>query len=224
MDLDKRNPTELNMPLRFRLVNGHPVVAQCNERIVEIPFVHRALPSPFRGRVLDVGCRESQLCFEVSCLGFETWAIDIRPQPIRFPGVHYVQADICRDPFTSAVFDVIIACSTIEHIGLLTYGNEELNPEGDSLAIMAIYRLLKTEGRLILTVPFGRPGATDWYRVYDYESLHKLLSPNIFKIQKEGFWLKDNLCWISGSWQEAEQVDSLSQGACAVACVVVRPT
>jgi SAM-dependent methyltransferase len=212
-------PVYLNQPLRFRIDAVGAAFAGCNERIVEIPFIHNKLPHPFRGRVLDVGCCESQICFEIGCLGFEAWGIDIRPQLLRFPGVFYVQGDICRNPFAPASFDVVIACSTVEHIGLITYGNADYTPEGDRHAVEAIHRILRAGGKLILTVPFGEGGAVDWYRVYNYESLRRLVPAGLFKIQDEEFWVMRELRRIPAGRSEAEQVDSLSDGARAVACI-----
>jgi SAM-dependent methyltransferase len=223
MNIVKPTYGNLNMPLLFHATEEYPVLAACNERIVEIPFVHRALPCPFEGRVLDVGCRESVLSFELSCMGFEVWGIDIRPQLIKFPGVNYVQADVCRNPFVPGSFDVVIACSSIEHVGFLTYDNREFSSDGDAVAIKAIRQLMGSGGRLILTVPFGRPGETNWYRVYNYGRLHELLSPSLFQVQSEKFWVKDDVRWIPALPEQAEQVDSLSQGARAVACVVASP-
>ncbi|MGH9445650.1 MAG: glycosyltransferase, partial [Terriglobia bacterium] len=181
-------PVDLNTPCVFLQVNGRPVLAATNERIVEIPFVHRSLPFPFNGRVLDVGCRESYMAFEVSALGFESWAVDIREPVIKFPGVRFLRADIRSSPFDAESFDVVIALSTIEHIGLIFYENANLDEEGDAHALHEIHRVLKPDGVLLLTVPFGRRGRTHWYRVYDHAALEELLAGCGFAMKSEDYW------------------------------------
>lgn len=146
---------DLIHPLTFGRKDGRPAVVGCSERIVEVPFVHRHLPYPFRGRLLDVGYLESEMIYQAASLGFDTWGIDIRPPTAEFPGVHYVQGDVIQHAFEPGSFNVVIGLSTVEHIGLHAYGNTALDPEGDLHALQAIHRALKPTGRLILTVPFG---------------------------------------------------------------------
>jgi SAM-dependent methyltransferase len=209
--------------LSFGVKDGRAIVASCSERIVEIPFVHRNLPYPFRGRLLDVGYRESEIIYEISSLGFETWGIDIRPPLAEFPGVRYVQGDIIRHPFQAGFFDVVIALSTVEHIGLMAYGNTAKDPDGDLHALQAIRRILKPGGRLILTMPFGKRGATNWYRVYDQKTLLALLKGSGFAVETENCWLQEGIRWMPAPWQKAEQVDSITHHAKSVVCVLARP-
>lgn len=216
--------TEINYPLKLGLVSGKPAVVQCSERIVEVPFVHRNLPYPFHGRVLDVGCRESEVVFQLASLGYEAWGIDIRPALVTFPGIHYVQDDVCRHPFPPGYFDVAIALSTVEHIGLGGYENTQLDPDGDLHALQAVNRALNPAGRLILTVPFGKRGETAWYRVYDHQRVEDLLSHSGFKAETEDYWRAQGVAWIPAAWNDAEQADSLTgETARGVACILARP-
>lgn len=215
---------EINYPLEFGLVHGRPAVVKCSERIIEVPFVHRNLPYPFHGRVLDVGCRESEIIFQLASLGYEAWGIDIRPQLVSFPGIHYVEDDVCRHPFPAGYFDVAIALSTVEHIGLHGYANTNYDADGDLHALQAVRRTLDPNGRLILTVPFGRRGQTLWYRVYDHQALQDLLTHAGFKTETEDYWRQQGIGWTPGTWVVAEQTDSLSEDtAHALACVLARP-
>jgi len=215
---------DLLHPLTFGEKDGRRAVVGCTERIVEVPFVHRHLPYPFRGRLLDVGYLESEIIYQAASLGFETWGIDIRPAAAQFPGIHYVQGDVVKYPFEPHSFDVVVALSTVEHIGLRAYGNVELDPAGDLHALQAIHRALKPGGRLILTVPFGKRGVAEWQRIYDYDALHALLRGAGFRVEAEDFWTKQgHVRWVPTPWKEAEQVDSVTLGAMAVAGVVAKP-
>ncbi|MGH9400998.1 MAG: glycosyltransferase [Terriglobia bacterium] len=213
---------DLNHAYLYSFKDGRPALAMCNERIVEIPFVHRHLPYPFEGRVLDVGSRESQMAFELSCLGFESWALDIREVRAAFPGVKHLRADIRSTPFESKSFDVVIALSTLEHIGLVAYGNVDYDEEGDVHALEEIHRILKPEKKLLLTVPFGVRGKADAYRVYDHDALLGWLAQCGFEVEKEDYWRQSGLPWSPAHWSEAEMTDSLANGAKAVACIVAR--
>lgn len=215
---------DLIHPLSFGVKDGHPAVIGCSERIVEVPFVHRNLPYPFRGRLLDVGYRESEIIYETASLGFETWGIDIRPPLAEYPGVRYIEGDIIKYPFTAQSFDVVIALSTVEHIGLTAYGNTAKDAEGNVHALQAIHRILKTGGRLILTVPFGQRGGTDWYRVYDHQALEALLGRAGFAAETEDYWSKEGVRWIPTPWTAAEKIDSVTHHVKAVACVLARPS
>lgn len=215
---------DLIHPLTFGRKDGRAAVVGCSERIVEVPFVHRHLPYPFRGRLLDVGYLESEVIYQAASLGFDTWGIDIRPPAAEFPGVHYIQGDVIQYAFEPRSFDVVIGLSTVEHIGLHAYGNTAADPQGDLHALQAIHRALKPTGRLILTVPFGRRGAADWERIYDHASLLARLRAAAFSLQTEEYWTKEgDVRWVPTPWREAERVDSVSHGALAVACVVARP-
>jgi SAM-dependent methyltransferase len=214
---------DLNHPLRFAIWNGRPFIAECSERIVEIPFVHHYLPYPFRGRVLDVGSRESELSYELTALGFETWSIDIRPELTPYPALRYIQGDVRSYAFPADYFDVVISLSTIEHIGLHAYGNIHLDPDGDLHALQAMSRATKPGGTVIVTTPFGRRGATETERIYDHEALQALLQGAGLNVNVEEYWRKDGIRWLPATWQEAEKIDSVTPKiAQAVACVVAR--
>ena len=215
--------TIVNQPLQSaQTATGTTIV--CNERIVEVPYVHRHLPYPFRGRALDVGCCESQIVLEVASLGFEAWGIDIRRPPIEFPGIKYVLGDVRKTDFANGFFDVVIACSTVEHIGLLTYENTVRDDGGDRDAIREMRRILQPTGRLILTIPCGQTSATNWYRAYDHSAILSMVGDAGFSIENEDYWLRQGFSWIPTTWNVAESVDSTGGGSVqAVACLTCVP-
>lgn len=220
---DRGDQLDLNHPLQFEIRDGHAQIAWCSERIVEVPFVLRNLPYPFRGKVLDVGYRESEISYETASLGFETWGIDLRPPLVNYSGVRYVRGDIRSESLPRRYFNVVIALSTVEHIGLMAYGNDKVDIDGDLHALQAIHGILKPSGRLLLTVPFGQLGKTSWYRIYDYRALHSLLTRAGFQADIEDFWLhRGNGGWAPVPWTQAQQIDS-TEKVQAVACVVASP-
>jgi len=102
-------------PVDFRVVK---TMVEPSERIVEYPFIFRNIVGLKGAKILDVGCSGSYLLTELAALGHEVYGIDIRWYPVQYPNVRFVQGNICKTLFPNDFFDVIIAVSTIEHIGI----------------------------------------------------------------------------------------------------------
>lgn len=202
---------------------------QPTERIVEYPFIHENTPSSGKGNILDVGSGLSILPLELASKGYQVWSIDLKRgyhQHIRHSNWTFVQGDIRQIDFPDAFFDIVTAVSSIEHIGI---EGGELNPNGDRDAVQEIKRILKPEGTLLISVPFGVKGiyslaADSQLRVYDLLSLTELLGG--FKTEKMEFALADGVNWRLARLEEVKDVDSVRQPiwhtARAVAMVVAR--
>jgi len=74
-------------------------------------------------------------------------------------------------------FGAIISISTIEHVGLGVYRDPTSIP-GYRLAIEKLLAAMRRGGKLIATVPFGRPDIRRGMRIYNYEKIVNLI-PNI---------------------------------------------
>lgn len=177
-----------------------------NERIIEYPLLFQNIRN--QGRVLDVGCYSSRLPIELASLGrYEVYGVDCRRYNLQHKKFKFILCDIMSLPFGKEFFDIITVISTIEHVGLGGYGDPQ-DLEGDRKAMEGLIRVLKSNGQMILTVPFGKRMVTKKHRVYDYESIVSLIS---------GLWIQDEICFIRRdmSWQpchisEAEIIDSPS--------------
>jgi SAM-dependent methyltransferase len=205
---------------------ARPSWSGTTERIVEKAWVLRYLSDiPIDAKLLDVGCSESLLSIELASNGFQVTGIDIRPYPLRHPNFKFLQADICNSNLESASYDVIIALSTIEHLGLGWYGDPQ-DDSSDHRAMREIYRLLKPGGRLLMTVPFGQRVQTPLHRIYDNQSLRALLHG--FTIERIEYAVKvDDKTWISRIAEEKasqQKHDPASNAPSAVAIAVcVKP-
>jgi len=184
-------------------------------RIVEYPWVLRNIPS--EGRVLDVGSTGSQLPLMLAGLGYDVWTIDVRKY--EYDGIindlNCVIGDIRETNFQDSFFDIVLAVSTIEHIGLGRYG-DLIDKEGDVNAMKEIRRIMTNEGTLLMTVPFGRKSISKLHRVYDDVLIQILL--NKFKIEKVEYFKKTDLFWIKSSKDEVQDLDS-SMSEKAIVCV-----
>ncbi len=192
------------------------IVYRLTERLLEYPFIHQNIPFGGEGKILDVGSGSSLLPLELAATGYQVWAIDLRKQyhrSIRHNNFIFVCGDIRKTNFPDAFFDAVTAVSSIEHVG---FGSSETNFSGDKDACQEILRILKPEGKFLLTVPFGLEGVysikgrSQWSaRLYNLPSLKKLLAS--FEIEQIAFALLDRGGWRRGSLKEVENVDSLSQ-------------
>lgn len=189
-----------------------------SSRIVEYPWILRNIPS--KGRILDIGSTGSQLPLMLAGLGYEVWTIDIREY--EYAGIinnlNCIIGDIRETSFTDSFFDIILAVSTIEHIGLGRYG-DLIDKEGDRNAMKEIRRIMSNDGILLMTVPFGKKYISKLHRVYDEELLLDII--NKFKIENIEYFQKNNGFWIKSSKEKVKDLDSFINEK-AIACVKAR--
>jgi SAM-dependent methyltransferase len=188
------------------------------ERVVEYPFVFQNLPGA-RGPVLDVGCCHSRMPVALAARGFRVVGIDVAPYPYAHPGMQAVQCDVMRIPFASRSFSAVLAISVIEHIGIGHYQDPSA-AQGDQAAMAELARVLKPDGRLLLSVPFGAPLTNDFMRVYDPPRLRALLAP--FRVRTLEYAKSSGGLWAPCEEREAVSVDWEGPNR-AVALVVAEP-
>jgi SAM-dependent methyltransferase len=163
----------INQPYSLDTEPGAVTHTDSNERLLEIPFVLHAVLATDSRRVLDVGCRESLIPIHLASMGCDVTGLDPRPYGFAHPNLLFVQAGI-EHFYTEIPFDAVIFLSTIEHIGVGSYGQAS-DGRGDMIAMASARRLLRPGGRIILTVPFGRVGVNEFERTYDVAGLTELL-------------------------------------------------
>jgi SAM-dependent methyltransferase len=174
-----------------------PREVHVNERLLEIPFVLQRLPKT--GRILDVGCTSSALSLQLACLGYQVIGVDLRRYPFEHPNLEFYQGDILHAPIPSASQDGAIVISALEHMGLGAYGDAK--GVSDESFLNAIAQLVKPDGAIWVTVPFGRAFEGTWYRVYDSMRLTCLLSH--FQVVEKLFARRLSLL----SWQVCTEED-----------------
>ncbi|MFQ5911136.1 MAG: DUF268 domain-containing protein, partial [Thermoplasmata archaeon] len=144
-------------------------------------------------------------------------------------GLRFLQGDILSVPLHKGTFDLIINCSSIEHVGLAgRYGVGEGRPEGDLVAMERMHELIMPGGIMLLTVPVGQDAVfPPWHRVYGEERLPRLLHGYV--VEREAFWTKDE----SNRWQCCDRGVALAvrpltnprdpvQSVYALGCFVLR--
>ena len=182
-------------------------------------------------KLLDVGCSGSYLCYELLHQGFDVYGLDIEPYPHKKPTFKFYRADVRTSPFPDNNFDVIIAVSALEHVGLGAYG-DPVYPNGDVNALGEIARILSPGGYLLVTVPYAHIYSVTWQRIYDWKTLESLIN-GLFIIVKADFFTvcgkfyapsKDFFFggkgWVSTTKEEAERASK--NGRRSVACLILK--
>jgi hypothetical protein len=120
-------------------------------------------------------------------------------------GFTFVKGDFNQTGLVPS-FDVIVACSAIEHFGLPgRYGSAQ-DWEGDLKAMEKIQSLLSPKGQAFITVPVGSDAVhLPWHRVYGRKRLPLLLQG--FTVAEARFWAKNH--W--GPWYETTLSNALNQ-------------
>jgi SAM-dependent methyltransferase len=143
--------------------------AGMTERVVEIPWVI----SRYRGesRVLDVGTTWALPIYSTALAGLgipELHGVDLVAGNVA--GFRMTQADVRALPYGDGSFDLILCVSTLEHIGLDVsgYGGQAQQHASDDVAAMReLARVVAPDGRIMVTVPFGRAERLHWLKQYD---------------------------------------------------------
>lgn len=175
------------------------------EKIIDWGWICVNLP-PGPKRALEIGCGESPVIPAMLAHGYEVVGLDFDQEiSHQLSGFRFVQGDFNTAELTPG-FDVIVACSAIEHFGLSgRYGSDE-DESADLKAMCRMRSLLSTAGIVLLTIPVGsdvvhRP----WHRVYGDQRLPLLLDG--FRIIQSRFLVKEP--W--GPWREAAKDVALAQ-------------
>lgn len=165
------------------------LIIDCNERIVEIPFVLQNLASVEKWKILDFGCAESLMPIFLASRGAEVIGVDLREYEFQHPNFSFVKGDFLSKKYKEESFDAIVAISAVEHCGLNVYGSEQYE-KGDRKVIQQFRKILKPNGLLVLTIPFGKDYVDDELRIYDSKQLSDLLKE--FQIEKKEFYKKSD--------------------------------
>jgi SAM-dependent methyltransferase len=192
-----------------------------DERAIEISWCL----SRYRGepRVLDVGYAFAKPAYLAALANLGApglVAVDIVEAVV--PGVKPILADVRSLPLERKSFDVVFCISTLEHVGA---GDDRYGPGLASGGIdEALRELRRVGGRVLVTVPCGKPGDYGWF-VQD--------EPNGWRarFRAAGFLVfEDELYGLtSEGWRAAESVAAgvrygeRGPGASAVLCAELHP-
>jgi hypothetical protein len=182
-----------------------PAVNLLGDRDVEWSWVASQIPQ-VPGEALDFGPGGSHLGLIAAQRGFNVTAVDLEAVEWAYfhPRLRFVQGDLLDLPLPKGHFDLVINCSTVEHVGLAgRYGVTENRPAGDLEAMQRLKELMRPGRMMVLTIPIGRDAVfAPFCRVYGVERLPKLLEG--YTIEQEVYWIKDGQNrWVQGEKETA---------------------
>lgn len=187
----KKNKDELNLQ---------------GDRDIEWSFVAAYCPEG-PGYALDFGTGGSSLGLIAARKKFQVTSIDLGKVewPYINPHLEFIQGDLLEMSFQQKEFDIIINCSTIEHVGLQgRYNIFHNKPDGDIEAMQYMKNILKDNGHMLITIPVGIDAIfKPLHRVYGLERLPKLFYG--YSIQYEEFWVKNS----DNKWIMTDKNDAL---------------
>lgn len=205
------------------------------DRDIEWSFCAARMPTG-PGEAIDFGCGGSNMGLLAAQKGFHVTAINI--EPVQWAYVHsnlrFMEGDLFQLSLPKSCFDLVINCSTIEHVGLVgRYGVAENRPEGDLDAMNLLSKLMKPGGIMILTIPCGQDAVVlPFHRVYGEQRLPRLLKD--FVVEHEEYWVKNDANqWVPCNHPTALSFKALSfkahdrseiplKNAYALGCFVLR--
>jgi SAM-dependent methyltransferase len=145
------------------LHNGRPEVVAVTERIVERFFVHTRLPPP-PARVLVLDCAADAGVLELASVGYHVTGVDPNPPPLEHPALTLLRARTTPLPLPAGSFDAVVCLAAAAD-------------SADREAVAEAGRVLRAGGRLLLSLPCGRPSTDPGPRIHDRAGLDALLDP-----------------------------------------------
>mgnify|MGYP001767288543 CR=1 FL=1 len=116
----------------FWMSSNKQIPNLAGDRDIEWSWILSQMPSG-PGEALDFGPGGSFLGLTAAQRGFRVTAIDIAPVKWLYthPNLKFIQGDILKLSLPKNNFDLVINCSTVEHVGLAgRYGVTEGNADG----------------------------------------------------------------------------------------------
>jgi SAM-dependent methyltransferase len=202
-----------------------------DERVVEYPWLFASSP---RGRVLDAGStlNHAHILDRLLPSLQELYITTLAPETVSFPerGISYVYADLRDLPFRDRLFDTVVSLSTLEHIGMdnAEYGvSQPRSPDVErdlALTVRELKRVLVPGGRMLVSVPYGRPEDHGWFRQFgpaDVDALLAEIAPvesqlTVFRYTAEG-WERSGLEGAAGAEYRDHRVEEPAQDLAAAA-------
>jgi len=155
----------------------------------DVMFKQGRIPIPEGAKLLEVGAAEADFVTPLKTLrpDLHITIMDQRKFPPR-PGADAFVLDDLLDPavFPPASFDVVIACSVIEHVGIGRYDDRK-HPDGDTIAMANIKIWLKPDGVLYMDVPYRPKGESTAFRQYNEADLQSRVIKGWTETDREYF-------------------------------------
>jgi len=204
------------------------------ERVIEL-LLARLSYKP-GAKVLDVAHANAMKCHRNMLLTL--------PEPRHLTGIdiaepvyditalyeHSYVGDITKTPFSENSFDLIWCISALEHFGMDNSGytdNFLRENDMDVKAVSEMLRLLRIDGTLLITVPYGKFEDHGWLKNYDNKYWQNILDTASINGELHEFYFRHTFGegWSCASKEELQYVgyfDQANSGCGALAAVIIK--
>lgn len=188
----------------------------CADRHLEYPWIIENINIK-EGKLLDVGSTACELLYELLPKTIEIHGINLNDQVIQNKQIRFSKGDIRKTDYPDNYFDCITCISTLEHIGVAGRYNSDNDPEGDIKAMQEMNRILKTDGILLVTVPYGIKDVLPINKLYNKNRIEKLFRGYNIVEQKFLKFNKQFSLWLKVTEEEAAKTDMFKDRWYAIA-------
>jgi SAM-dependent methyltransferase len=198
-----------------------------DERPLEIPWCLARYAG--ERHVLDVGYAHAEPAYLAGLVALEaTELVGVDLAEAEVPGLRGVVADVRKLPFADGMFELALCISTLEHIGLdnTLYGIEQTRSHADDAqerALRELHRVLRSDGRLLLTVPAGDEQDLGWQVQRAPAAWVDLFERCGFVVFEDELYELSNDGWRSTTSLSATKYGERGPGASGVLCAELRP-
>lgn len=194
-------------------------ITYLDERIIEIPWIIHKL-SKLKGKLLDAGSTlNHEYLLKKLVRKFKIYILTLFPEKNYFNNlnINYIYEDLSSMGFKKNYFDVITCISTLEHVGFDNSLYKSKNSNNVDKKInnkhIKVFRnlvdVLKPNGHLLITLPFGKRGYYNNLQQFDKKTLNNMFKVvKLKKINIEYFRFKDNK-WKKVKMEDCKDVKPL---------------
>ncbi len=204
-----------------------------SERAIEYPWLLARL-QPHECKILDAGSALNHR--DVIChkrfLGRKLTCVTLAPETECYyhQGVAYLFEDLRSLPLKDDSYDAVVCISTLEHIGMDNFRYTGTPSQTSATlsfldAVREFNRVLKTGGRLYVTLPYGRYQDKGWLQQFDASLLSRLGDAFQGNLLEVSYYRYTDSGWdLSDAEQCMDAEYKASEMATAVACLVLEKT
>lgn len=180
-----------------------------DERVVEYPWV-LSRTGDWGPRVFDAGSTLNYPAIldrpELSARQIIVYNL-VHDWKARRANVSYVVGDLRRACVKTESIDAVVCISTLEHIGLdhsrfqEDSRYRENRPKDYMTVLHEFRRILTPGGRLLVTVPFGKPTSATWLQQFDRHGIDGIINTFAGDVRDVAYFKYEPTGWIRSTAQ-----------------------
>ena len=128
--------------------------------------------------------------------------------------ISYTYENLSNLSFKDNYFDTITCISTLEHIGfnneIYNYGrfkSKKIDKKQLKKALINLKRVLKKNGKLLISIPFGKRGIYENMQQFNATDLKNILNHLKLKKNEIDFYMYDNNNWIKCKKEDCNNIE-----------------